>query len=55
VDFFKVMEHPTEGAVNVARYPVRFGASPADTRRLAPNLGEHNSEFLKAAAAGEAA
>ncbi len=55
VDFFKVMEHPTEGAVNVARYPVRFGASPADTRRLAPNLGEHNSEFLKPAAAGEAA
>jgi crotonobetainyl-CoA:carnitine CoA-transferase CaiB-like acyl-CoA transferase len=31
------------------RFPVRFGASPADVRRLAPNLGEHNAEVLGAA------
>ncbi len=47
VGFFEEQEHPTEGRVNVARYPVRFAASPADIRHLAPNLGEHNEEFLK--------
>jgi len=47
VGFFEEREHPTEGTLNVARYPVRFGASPADVRYLAPNLGEHNGEFLK--------
>jgi crotonobetainyl-CoA:carnitine CoA-transferase CaiB-like acyl-CoA transferase len=47
VGFFEAQEHPTEGSVNVARYPVRFAASPTDIRRLAPNLGEHNVEFLK--------
>jgi crotonobetainyl-CoA:carnitine CoA-transferase CaiB-like acyl-CoA transferase len=46
VNFFEEMEHPTEGKVTVARFPVRFSASPANTRRLAPNLGQHNSEFL---------
>jgi crotonobetainyl-CoA:carnitine CoA-transferase CaiB-like acyl-CoA transferase len=46
VGFFEEMDHPTEGKVNVARYPVRFGASPANIRALAPNLGEHNAEFL---------
>jgi crotonobetainyl-CoA:carnitine CoA-transferase CaiB-like acyl-CoA transferase len=47
VEFFETVEHPTEGLVNVARYPVRFGASPANLRRLAPNLGEHNADFIK--------
>jgi crotonobetainyl-CoA:carnitine CoA-transferase CaiB-like acyl-CoA transferase len=49
VGFFETMEHPTEGKVNVARYPVRFSGSPADVRRLAPNLGEHNGMFFKPA------
>jgi len=47
VGFFEEQTHPTEGTLNVARYPVRFGNSPADVRRLAPNLGEHNAQFLK--------
>jgi crotonobetainyl-CoA:carnitine CoA-transferase CaiB-like acyl-CoA transferase len=55
VGFFETVEHPTEGMVNVARYPVKFGASPPNLRRLAPNLGEHNGEFIKPAAGGEAA
>jgi crotonobetainyl-CoA:carnitine CoA-transferase CaiB-like acyl-CoA transferase len=46
VGFFEEMQHPTEGVVNVPRFPVRFAASPADIRRLAPNLGGHNDEFL---------
>jgi crotonobetainyl-CoA:carnitine CoA-transferase CaiB-like acyl-CoA transferase len=47
VGFFEAAEHPTEGKLNVARHPVRYAKSPANLRRLAPNLGEHNSEFLK--------
>ncbi len=49
VNFFEEQQHPTEGTLNVARYPVRFGKSPADVRRLAPNLGEHNGQFLRPA------
>jgi crotonobetainyl-CoA:carnitine CoA-transferase CaiB-like acyl-CoA transferase len=55
VGFFEEQNHPTEGMVNVARYPVRFSASPADIRRLAPNLGEHNDEFMKPTDIGESA
>jgi crotonobetainyl-CoA:carnitine CoA-transferase CaiB-like acyl-CoA transferase len=46
VGFFEEWDHPTEGRVKVARHPVRYGQSPANTRRLAPNLGEHNPEFF---------
>jgi crotonobetainyl-CoA:carnitine CoA-transferase CaiB-like acyl-CoA transferase len=46
VDMFEEMDHPTEGRVMNARFPVRFSASPASVRRLAPNLGEHNQEVL---------
>jgi crotonobetainyl-CoA:carnitine CoA-transferase CaiB-like acyl-CoA transferase len=46
VGLFETMDHPTEGPVINARFPVRFSASPADVRRLAPNLGEHNDEVL---------
>jgi crotonobetainyl-CoA:carnitine CoA-transferase CaiB-like acyl-CoA transferase len=53
VGFFEPMEHPSEGTVNVARYPVRFSTTPANVRRLAPNLGEHNAEFIKPAEVGE--
>jgi crotonobetainyl-CoA:carnitine CoA-transferase CaiB-like acyl-CoA transferase len=49
VDFFETVEHPTEGPLMNPRFPVRFSASPADVRRLAPNLGEHNAEVLGAA------
>lgn len=46
VGFFKKQEHPTEGTLNVARHPVRYTKTPADIRRLAPNLGEHNGEVM---------
>ena len=45
VGLFETAEHPTEGTLNYARSPIRFGASPASVRRLAPNLGEHTEEF----------
>ncbi len=52
VDFFEDLEHPTEGTLKVARFPVRFSQTPADIRRLAPNLGEHNEEVFPSGAEG---
>jgi crotonobetainyl-CoA:carnitine CoA-transferase CaiB-like acyl-CoA transferase len=48
VDFFQPVEHPTEGPLMTARFPVKFSKTPASIRRLAPNLGEHNAEVLGA-------
>jgi crotonobetainyl-CoA:carnitine CoA-transferase CaiB-like acyl-CoA transferase len=44
--FFEEIEHPTEGTLMNCRFPVRFGATPADTRAWAPNLGEHTAAIL---------
>jgi crotonobetainyl-CoA:carnitine CoA-transferase CaiB-like acyl-CoA transferase len=46
VGLFDTVEHPTEGTMTMPRFPVRFSATPADIRRLAPNLGEHTDEVL---------
>jgi crotonobetainyl-CoA:carnitine CoA-transferase CaiB-like acyl-CoA transferase len=46
VGLFETVEHPTEGTMTTARFPVRFSRTPADIRRLAPNLGEHTAEVL---------
>jgi crotonobetainyl-CoA:carnitine CoA-transferase CaiB-like acyl-CoA transferase len=46
VGMFEEMDHPTEGRVINPRFPVKFSASPANVRRLAPNLGEHTSQVL---------
>ncbi len=46
VNFFEEHEHPTEGTLKVARFPIKFARSPASIRRLAPNLGEHTEEVL---------
>jgi crotonobetainyl-CoA:carnitine CoA-transferase CaiB-like acyl-CoA transferase len=46
VSLFEDIEHPTEGMLKSPRFPVQFSASPASVRRLAPNLGEHNSEVF---------
>ena len=50
VGMFPEMEHPTEGRVKVARFPVKFSRTPAQIRCLAPNLGEHTDEILPARA-----
>lgn len=47
VGFFSEMEHPTEGTLKVARFPVRFSRSPATIRRLAPNLGADTDEVIR--------
>jgi len=46
VGFFSEMEHPTEGLLKVARFPVSFSKSPASIRYLAPTLGQHTEEVL---------
>jgi crotonobetainyl-CoA:carnitine CoA-transferase CaiB-like acyl-CoA transferase len=48
--FFETINHPTEGPLTVPRFPVSYSASPAQIRRLAPNLGEHTDEVLGGAA-----
>jgi crotonobetainyl-CoA:carnitine CoA-transferase CaiB-like acyl-CoA transferase len=55
VGLFETVEHPTEGRMTSARFPVRFSATPADVRRLAPNLGEHTDEVLGRTQNAEAA
>jgi crotonobetainyl-CoA:carnitine CoA-transferase CaiB-like acyl-CoA transferase len=50
VKMFSEMEHPTEGTLKVARFPVKFARTPASVRRLAPNLGEHSDEIFPARA-----
>ncbi len=47
IDFFPVVEHPTEGQVRMTAFPVTFSETPADVRRMAPRLGEHSVEILK--------
>jgi crotonobetainyl-CoA:carnitine CoA-transferase CaiB-like acyl-CoA transferase len=46
VGLFEAAQHPTEGPVTTTRFPVRFGRTPADTRALAPTLGQHTAEIL---------
>jgi crotonobetainyl-CoA:carnitine CoA-transferase CaiB-like acyl-CoA transferase len=53
VGFFEATDHPTEGTLNTARFPVRFAATPADIRRPAPNLGEHNAEIRRPLSPGQ--
>ena len=50
VQMFSEMDHPTEGKLKVARFPVKFSKTPARIRCLAPNLGEHTDEILPARA-----
>ena len=47
--FWQFQDHPTEGRLRMASFPVNFGASPADVRRHAPRLGEHTAEVLREA------
>lgn len=46
VDMFDTMDHPTEGTIRTARFPVTFSKTPAAINRPAPRLGEHTDEVL---------
>jgi crotonobetainyl-CoA:carnitine CoA-transferase CaiB-like acyl-CoA transferase len=40
-------EHPGHGRVRMTGFPVKLGATPAQLRRPAPRLGEHNEALLR--------
>jgi crotonobetainyl-CoA:carnitine CoA-transferase CaiB-like acyl-CoA transferase len=46
IDFFKVVEHPTEGQIRMTDFPVNFSETQAEVREMPPRLGEHSTEIL---------
>ena len=48
VDFWQMLEHPSEGSMRFARNPVLMSATPPQITRLPPLLGEHSAEILHA-------
>ncbi len=54
IDFWEVVDHPTEGKIRMTKFPVSFSETPAEVRRLAPRLGEHSIELLKEAGLSQA-
>ncbi len=49
VNFWEIVDHPTEGRIRMMGFPVNFSATPADVRRLPPRLGENSIEILREA------
>jgi crotonobetainyl-CoA:carnitine CoA-transferase CaiB-like acyl-CoA transferase len=45
--FWRQVDHPTEGKLNMPGIPVKFSATPGTIRRHAPNIGEHTEEVLR--------
>ena len=47
IDFFKVVEHPSEGPIRVMGVPQTWSESQPAITRHAPRIGEHTVEILK--------
>jgi crotonobetainyl-CoA:carnitine CoA-transferase CaiB-like acyl-CoA transferase len=47
VEFWKIVEHPTEGKLRLPANPIELSASPPSIRRAPPRLGEHTAEVLR--------
>jgi len=47
VEFFRTVEHPSEGATLAMANPVQMSATPVEITRFAPMLGEHTVEVLQ--------
>lgn len=52
-DLFAVMDHPSEGPIQVVNPPVRFSKTPSAIARHAPLIGEHSREVLREAGLDE--
>jgi crotonobetainyl-CoA:carnitine CoA-transferase CaiB-like acyl-CoA transferase len=48
-DYFRTVEHPTEGRIRTMAVPSEWSDSPPEYRRHAPRLGEHTREVLREA------
>jgi crotonobetainyl-CoA:carnitine CoA-transferase CaiB-like acyl-CoA transferase len=48
-DFFRTVEHPTEGRIRSMAVPSEWSESAPEYRRHAPRLGEHTREVLREA------
>lgn len=48
-DFWKYVDHPTEGRLRMTDQPLGFSHTPCTVRRLQPRLGEHSVEVLQEA------
>lgn len=46
IGFWHEHEHPTEGRIRQAGFPVHFSGTPASITRHAPPLGEHTEQVL---------
>jgi len=46
VGLFEQVEHPTEGPLRLARFPISFDGTHPDRPRPAPRLGQHGGEVL---------
>jgi crotonobetainyl-CoA:carnitine CoA-transferase CaiB-like acyl-CoA transferase len=46
VNFWQIVDHPTEGKLRMASFPVNFSESPATLRGLPPHLGEDSVAIL---------
>jgi len=48
-NYFRSMNHPTEGPLRYMTYPTEFSETPPSVRRHAPHRGEHTVEVLEEA------
>jgi crotonobetainyl-CoA:carnitine CoA-transferase CaiB-like acyl-CoA transferase len=46
INFWRSVEHPTEGNLIQAGLPIYFSKTPSSVQRHAPNLGEHTDDFM---------
>jgi crotonobetainyl-CoA:carnitine CoA-transferase CaiB-like acyl-CoA transferase len=51
--FWQELDHPTEGALRMTKFPVNFSGTPAENRRHQPVMGEHTREILAEAVLSE--
>ncbi len=53
IEFFPMVDHPSEGRVRTIRNPITFSRSPGSIGRLAPRLGQDSREVLREVGYGE--